>query len=76
MSFTLYPAHSRVGRGNLVYDTPFFPLSAEFWRYCVLNSSTQRRALPHTRAKKYLSEHFISSSVDRTHNQIRPAPLP
>ena len=35
-SLTLYPAHSRVGRGNLVvrHSVPHF---AEFWRYCVLS---------------------------------------
>ena len=30
------------------------PLSVEFWRYCVLSSGTQRRALPrHQRERLY-----------------------
>ena len=35
ISFSLYSAHSRVGR-----------LSAEFWSHCVLSGRTERRALP------------------------------
>ena len=41
-SFTLYPGLSRVGRENLVnVKTIRSPLSAEFWRHCMLKSRTQ-----------------------------------
>ena len=42
-SVTLYPAHSRVGGGNLVLSLRS-PLSAEFWWHCVLSGKTQRRS--------------------------------
>ena len=48
------------------------PLSAEFWRHCVLSGRTQRRACsqPERRTGNInLSKYFISSSGDRTHNQ-------
>ena len=32
-SFTLYPAHCRLGRGKGKITTLRFPFSAEFWRY-------------------------------------------
>ena len=35
-SFTLYPAHSRVGKGNII--------TVEFWGHYVLSDGTQRRA--------------------------------
>ena len=52
ISFTLYPTHSRVGRGSSAY--PSLPsvktlrstYSAEFWRHCVLSSRNQHRACP------------------------------
>ena len=49
------------------------PLSAEFWRHCVLSCRNQRRAFASTPERKNgninLSKYFISSSADRTHNQ-------
>ena len=49
------------------------PLSAEFWRYCVLSGRTQRRVFASTPERRNgnlnLSKYFISSSGDRTHNQ-------
>ena len=42
ISFTLYPAHSRVGSVKTLRS----PLSAEFRRHCVLSGRTQRRAPP------------------------------
>ena len=41
-SFTLYPTNSRVGRVPSV-KTLRYALSAELWKYCVLNGGTQRR---------------------------------
>ena len=41
---SLHPAHSRVGRGNLLFRLS--PFSAEFRKHCVLNEGAQRRALP------------------------------
>ena len=38
------------------------PLSAKFWRHCVLRGRTERQNI-------YLIKYFISSSGDRTHNQ-------
>ena len=49
------------------------PLSAEFWSHCVLSGRTQRRAVstPERRNGNInLSKYFISSSGDRTHNQL------
>ena len=46
------------------------PLSAEFWRHCVLSGRIQRRSTPERRNGNInLSKYFISSSGDRTHNQ-------
>ena len=56
-SFTLYPALSWVGKGNLesqCYDTPFplsfilfrSQLSIEIWRHCEMSGGTQRRDSP------------------------------
>ena len=46
------------------------PLSAEFWRHCVLSGGTQGRALPrHQNENVNVNKYFISSSGDRTHNQ-------
>ena len=42
----MYPAYSRVGRGNLVLRHSRSPLSAEFWKHCVLSGGIQHRALP------------------------------
>ena len=42
--YAVFPAHSKVGRGNLVLLC--FPLCAEFWRHCVLSGGTQLRTLP------------------------------
>ena len=44
-SFKLYPAHST--QDTLFPLRNFYsPLSAKFWRFCVLDGGTQRRALP------------------------------
>ena len=49
------------------------PLSAWFWRHCVLRGRNQRRALPRHQSEENgninLSKYLISSSGDRTHNQ-------
>ena len=61
--FTLYPAHSRVDRKNLVlrHSIPHFPLiSGDF--FCL-----DIKIEENIRVYKY----FISSSRDRTHNQSR-----
>ena len=42
--FKLYPAHSRVGRGKPNVKTLHSPISAEFWKYCVLSGGTQHHA--------------------------------
>ena len=72
ISFTLYPAHSRGNRQRessvKTLPSPFF---SEFWRHCVLNSRTQRRALhwPEGRNRSInLNKYFIYSSVDCIHN--------
>ena len=41
-SFTLYPANSRVGRGNIRHSVPHFP--PNFSRHSVLSGNTQPRA--------------------------------
>ena len=46
------------------------PLSAEFWRHCVLSGGSQRRALPRN-DNINVNKDFISSNGDRTHNQSR-----
>ena len=70
ISFTLYPAHSRVGRGNLVLKHSIPHFYAEFWRHWVLSGGTQRHALPrHQCEEMKINKYFISSSGDRTHNQ-------
>ena len=53
------------------------PLSAEFWRHCVLSGRTQRRAsTPESRNRNInLSKYFTSLSGDRTHNQSHFVPL-
>ena len=49
------------------------PLSAEFWRHCVLSGRIQRRACPGHQSEDNgninLSKYFISSSGDRIRNQ-------
>ena len=48
------------------------PLSAEFWRRCVLSGRIQRSAMPRHQSEEMdinLNKYFISSSGDRTHNQ-------
>ena len=71
-SFTLYPAHSGVDRGNLMKDTPFptFCRIMEAMRVKRQNS-TPRFALTTERRNGNinLSKYFISSSGNRTHNQ-------
>ena len=69
ISFTLYLAHSRVGRGNLVlrHSVPhFLPNSGGIASWVTeLNSSTPERR----NGKINLSKYFISSSGDPTHNK-------
>ena len=50
------------------------PLSAEFWRHCVLSGRTQRHASPQHQSEEnrninLSNTYFISSSGDPTHNQ-------
>ena len=49
------------------------PLSANFWRHCVLSGRIQRRTFPSTPERRKeninVNKYFISSSGDRTHNQ-------
>ena len=70
ISFTLYPAHCRVGQGEPSVKTLRSPLSAEFWRHCVwvaeLSASTPERR----NENKYVNKYFTSSNGDRTHNQL------
>ena len=69
--FTLYPAHSTVGRGNLVlrYSVPHFPPSSgdiACWRNLTLRFAlTPERRNENINENKYL----ISSSGDRPYNQ-------
>ena len=64
-SFTLYPAHSRVGRGHLVliHSVTLFPPC--FGGIGCRIASTPEQRNKHINANKY----FISSNGDRTHNQ-------
>ena len=52
ISFTLYLAHSRIGRGNLILGHSVAHFRAEFWMHCVLSGGTQRRALPRYQGKE------------------------
>ena len=67
----LYPAHSMVGRGNLVlkHSVPHFLPNAGLrveWQ----NSTPRLASTPERRnGNIHLSKYFISSSGDRTHNQ-------
>ena len=72
ISFTLYPARSRVGRGNLVKDTPFptFCRILEALHDEWQNLTSRFVSTPERRNGNIkLSKYFISSSGDRTHNQ-------
>ena len=70
ISFTLYSAHSRIGRGNLElrHSVSHFPS-------CVWSGGTQRRALPRRRTPEHrnkninVNKYYISSSEYRTQNQ-------
>ena len=70
ISFTLYPAHSRQRRQREPsVKTLCFPLSAEFWRHCILSGGTQRRCLPRHQSEEMkinVNKYHISSSGDRT----------
>ena len=71
-SFTLYPAHSRVGSGNIVirHSAPHFP--SNFSRHYALSGGTQRRTfalVPDRRNENIKKSSFISSRRDRTHNR-------
>ena len=70
-SFTLYPACSRVDRGNLMlrHCVPQFLLF--FLRHCVWIGWIQRQALQlvlERRNKNINKQKFITPSGDRTHN--------
>ena len=72
ISFTLYPAHSRVGRGNPVKHTPFptFCRILEVLRVKWQNLMQRFILTPEQRNGNInLSKYFISSGGDRTHNQ-------
>ena len=72
ISFALYPAHCRVGRGNLVlnHSISHFPPKCGS---ILLTGGTQRRAFASTLERRNrnlnLNKNFMSSSGDRTHNQ-------
>ena len=73
-SFTLYPAHSRVGRGNLVlrHSVPHFLPNCvlEALRVEWQNSTPRLTSTPERRNGNInLNKYFISSSGDRTHIQ-------
>ena len=70
ISFALYPAHSRVGSENLVlrHSVPHSPPSSEGIACWVAELKTV--LCLDTRAKKWKYKYFISSSGDRTHNQL------
>ena len=59
MSFTLYFAHRKVGRGNPVlrHSVLHFALRVEWWKRRNENIN--------------LNKYFIPSTEDRTHNQSR-----
>ena len=62
-SFTLYPAHSRVGRGYIVLRHPVhhFPPNSRGIACWVADLNAARNI--------NLNKYFFSSSKDRTHNQ-------
>ena len=69
-SVTLYWAHNRISRGNLVlrHSVPNFPLNSG-GIYCVLCGGIQHRALPrHQNEENGNIKYFIFSSGNRTHN--------
>ena len=69
----LYPAHSKVGRGNIVlrHCVPhFLPNSGVWMRIEWQNSTPRLTSTPERRNGNInLNKYFISSSGDRTHNQ-------
>ena len=71
VSVTLYPAYSRVSRGNLVLrhsvlHCRFLEALRVEWQ----NSTPRLTSTPEQRNRNInLSKYFISSSGDRTHNQ-------
>ena len=66
ISFTLYPTHSRVGRGNLVLRHRILEVLRVEWQ----NSTPRVASTPERRNGNInSSKYFISSSGDRTHNQ-------
>ena len=72
ISFTLYPAHSRVGRGNLVlrHSVPQFPPNSGGIACWAELNNTRFASTPEGRnGNIHLSKYFISSRGDRTHNQ-------
>ena len=72
-SFTLYPAHCRVGRGNLAlrHSVPHsFCWILKALRVEWQNSTPRLPSTPEQRNENInLSKYFISSSGERTHNQ-------
>ena len=76
-SFTLHPAHSKVGRGSLLlrYYVPHFPPILGNIASKVLSDATQRRVFTSTPKRKNeninLDIFFIPWSGHRTHDQSR-----
>ena len=72
--FTLYPAQSRVGRGNLVlwHSVPHFSRQILEALHVKCRYSTPRFASTPERRNGNINinKYFISSSGDRTHNQL------
>ena len=72
ISFTLYPAQCRVGRGNLMLRHSFPTFCRILEALCVewQNSTPRLSSTPERRNGNInLSKYFISSSGDGTHNQ-------
>ena len=71
-NFKLYPAHSRVGRGNLVlwHSVPLFlPNSGGIACWVAQLNAALCLDTSWRNGNINLSKYFISSSGDRTHNQ-------
>ena len=70
ISFTLYPAARSRQREPRTHRSP---LSADFWRYCVLGGGTQCRAVVSTPERRKeninLNKYYIYLSGNRAHNR-------
>ena len=63
--FMLYPAHSKIGRRNLVLRH-----SIRHWRHCILSGRNLFASIPERRnANINFNKYFISSGGDRSHIQ-------